>query len=301
VLAADEVLIVEGEKDCDRLRSIGFTATTSPEGAGKWQESFAEVLAGKRVVMIPDNDPVGRAHAEAIADSLHGKAASVGVLDLKVPKNGGDVSDWLDAGHTPDELRDLIAKAPEWGIVEGEQPEPARADIRLTPEHWNRMLADCAGTLRNVLYMRGTMPVMLARAVETGGEEIEDRDGTGIDLNGVRHRPGALLFMDAVPGRVAWYLDEHATFWRYVRREKEWVAQHCPKEVAASLVDAAIYLGFKPCAGIVHVPFLANGRLITTPGYHEPTGLILDLKGKLPAVPPRRRTKRRRKRLWSGF
>jgi hypothetical protein len=113
------------------------------------------------------------------------------------------------------------------------EPAPAsqRVDIRLTPEHWNRMLAECASILRSVLYLRGTVPVMLARAVETSGKEIEDKDGAAVDLNGVRYRPGSLLFMEAVPGRVAWYLDEHVTFWRYVRREKEWVPQHCPKEV----------------------------------------------------------------------
>ena len=109
--------------------------------------------------------------------------------------------------------------------------------------------------------------------------KAEDRDGAAVDLNGVRHRPGSLLFMEAAPGRVAWYLDEHATFWRYVRREKEWVPQHCPKEVAASIVDAAIYLDFRPCAGIAHVPLLVGDRLVTKPGYHAPTGLILDLRG----------------------
>jgi hypothetical protein len=35
----------------------------------------------------------------------------------------------------------------------------------------------------------------------------------------------------------------------------------------------------------VHVPLLADGRLITTPGYHTPTGLILDLRGELPVIP----------------
>src|SRR5689334_4486251 len=109
---------------------------------------------------------------------------------------------------------------------------------------------------------------MLARAAKAGGKEAEDRDGTAVDLGGVRHRPGSFLLMEAAPGRVAWYLDEHATFWRYVRREQEWVPQHCPKEVAGSIVDAAIYLPFRPCAGVAHVPLLADGGLVTKAGYH---------------------------------
>jgi putative DNA primase/helicase len=114
VLTADEVVIVEGEKDADRLQLLEFTATTNPEGAKKWQPSFAEVLAGKQVIILPDNDAAGRGHVEKIADSLHGKAASVKVIDLPGLSKKADVSDWLDAGHNVTELQELIAKAPEF-------------------------------------------------------------------------------------------------------------------------------------------------------------------------------------------
>jgi putative DNA primase/helicase len=121
VLAAEEVLIAEGEKDADRLRAAGLAATTNPGGAGsdkqegrKWLPAYSEMLAGKRVTILPDNDEQGRRHAEAVARSLYGKAASVKVLSLDGLPEKGDVSDWLDAGHAADELRELIAKAPEW-------------------------------------------------------------------------------------------------------------------------------------------------------------------------------------------
>jgi hypothetical protein len=157
------------------------------------------------------------------------------------------------------------------------------------------MLHECAGILRTVLYMRGAMPMMLARAVEAGGKLVEDKDGDAIDLHSVRHRAGSLLLTEAAAGRVAWYLDEHATFSRYVRREKEWVTTHCPKEVAASIVEAAIHIGFLPCAGIVPAPLLVDGKLVTKPGYHVPTGLILDWHG--PPLPiPKGWTRRRPKR-----
>jgi predicted P-loop ATPase len=115
VLSADEVVIVEGEKDADRLCKAGFVATTSPQGAQFWRDELAVSLAGRRVAVIPDNDEAGRKHAQVVAAAArkHG-AASVKLLDLGVQKKGGDASDWLDAGHTADELRDLIAKAPEW-------------------------------------------------------------------------------------------------------------------------------------------------------------------------------------------
>ena len=43
-LARGYVLILEGEKDVDRLRDLGWPATTNPEGAGKWKEDYTQQL-----------------------------------------------------------------------------------------------------------------------------------------------------------------------------------------------------------------------------------------------------------------
>ena len=56
ILRAKEVYVVEGEKDADRLRLLGLTATTSPGGAGKWLPSFSAYFKNKDVSIIPDND-----------------------------------------------------------------------------------------------------------------------------------------------------------------------------------------------------------------------------------------------------
>lgn len=40
VCKAQEVLIVEGEKDADTLAGMGFKGTTSPMGAKKWREEY---------------------------------------------------------------------------------------------------------------------------------------------------------------------------------------------------------------------------------------------------------------------
>jgi predicted P-loop ATPase len=127
VLAAEQVIVVEGEKDADNLRASGFVATTSPQGADKWQPGFTENLAGKRVVILPDNDGPGRKHAEAVARSVTGNAASVKVLELDGLPPKADVSDWLKAGHTADELRELIDKAAEWQPGKPVDDEPWRA------------------------------------------------------------------------------------------------------------------------------------------------------------------------------
>jgi hypothetical protein len=71
-------------------------------------------LEGRQVVILPDNDEAGRKHAEQIAQSLYGRAASVRIVSLPDLPPKGDVSDWLAAGHTVGELLQLVAQTPEW-------------------------------------------------------------------------------------------------------------------------------------------------------------------------------------------
>lgn len=85
LLAADPartVFITEGEKDCESLRMLGLIATTNCGGAGKWKREYSDTLRGRRCAILPDNDGPGRAHAEQVAKSLAGVAASVKVVTL---------------------------------------------------------------------------------------------------------------------------------------------------------------------------------------------------------------------------
>ena len=75
LVAADPtelVYIVEGERHVDRLIGLGFISTTSPMGAGKWRAEYNDSLAGRKAVVLPDNDGPGRAHAQEVVASLHG-------------------------------------------------------------------------------------------------------------------------------------------------------------------------------------------------------------------------------------
>lgn len=82
VLNAKEVWIVEGEKDADNLGELGFTATCNPMGAGKWRDAYSQHFKNKAVFIVPDNDEAGLAHAEQVARSLHGVAASIKIVRL---------------------------------------------------------------------------------------------------------------------------------------------------------------------------------------------------------------------------
>lgn len=65
-----DIWIVEGEKDVHRAEADGKVATTSPMGAGKWDESYGRFLAGSFVTIVSDNDEPGRKHARMVADDL---------------------------------------------------------------------------------------------------------------------------------------------------------------------------------------------------------------------------------------
>ena len=120
------VLVVEGEKDADRLWDLGQVATCNPGGTGKWRDSLSEWLRARDVVVLPDNDPLcespttpeerkhkgqGRKHAAQVIRSLLAVgAARVRLLELPDLPLKGDVSDWLDAGHTAEDLQREIAE-----------------------------------------------------------------------------------------------------------------------------------------------------------------------------------------------
>lgn len=97
VLDAEEVVVVEGEKDADNVcaLSAGVTATTNVSGAGKWLDGYSECLAGKHVVVIPDNDEPGRKHCETVLNALLGKVKTLRKVEVPAPHK--DISDWLAA------------------------------------------------------------------------------------------------------------------------------------------------------------------------------------------------------------
>ena len=107
--------LVEGEKDADNLLRLGLVATTNPGGAaklgsyGKWRSEFSSYLAGFDIIILPDNDDAGREHAERIATAVARVALSVRILPLPDLPPKGDVSNWIAAGGTREQLEEAAA------------------------------------------------------------------------------------------------------------------------------------------------------------------------------------------------
>ncbi len=119
------VAVAEGEKNVDDLVSLGMDATTNSGGAGKWHDSHGEHLANMDVVIFRDNDEPGEKHAADVACNVYGKARSVRIVSLPVAHKG-DVSDWIKAGGTLDELLLLVAQTPEYA-----PPPPPEWEARI--------------------------------------------------------------------------------------------------------------------------------------------------------------------------
>lgn len=96
------VYFAEGEKDAETLSRMGYTATTGANGANgtKWSDEYTEVLKGRDVVILTDNDDKGVEYGEFIADHVVDVAASVKIVPavriMPTIKVKGDISDIVE-------------------------------------------------------------------------------------------------------------------------------------------------------------------------------------------------------------
>jgi hypothetical protein len=108
----DRVYWVEGEKDADGLASRRLAATTGAMGVDAWRPEYIDQLVAqgaRALVILPDNDAPGHKYARTIGAAAAAKGLVVRILDLPGLPPKGDVSDWLDAGGTREQLEALVA------------------------------------------------------------------------------------------------------------------------------------------------------------------------------------------------
>lgn len=113
ILKVEALFIVEGEKDADALKSLGYPATSSKN----WRPEWSEFFRGKTVYIIPDNDMPGIKIASNVAKSFYGRAEAVYWVELPGLPPGGDVSDFIKArgAESADtELAELLTHAQKW-------------------------------------------------------------------------------------------------------------------------------------------------------------------------------------------
>ena len=122
------VFITEGEKDSDRVADLNLCATTV--AAGKWTPECVQALAGRDVLILEDNDDVGRKKALEAATALHGTARTIRIVSLPDLPDKGDVSDWLDADrHRARKFFDVCFDAPVWDLDAAAKPVEPDPDV----------------------------------------------------------------------------------------------------------------------------------------------------------------------------
>ena len=109
---ASRVYFVEGEKSVELIRPLGLVATTSAHGAQSPGKTDMQPLAGKEVVLIPDNDVAGEEYVRRVTALLTAlkPQAVIKVLRLPLRSTGDDIEQWLQ-DVVPDMWTDVECRA----------------------------------------------------------------------------------------------------------------------------------------------------------------------------------------------
>ncbi|MCG2683977.1 MAG: hypothetical protein L6306_10230 [Planctomycetales bacterium] len=276
LLAADKatiIYIVEGEKDTGRLNALGLVATTCPGGAGKWRRAeYNTYLRGRRVVILPDADGPGRKHAQQVATSLHGVAASVKVLELPELAEKQDVSDWLDAGHAAEELSELAAATAEWAPTDSTDLELTDRSTIIVGADEPRVVDEAVvalSTCKNV-YQRGCLVHII--------------EGTEPPRGIVRPKESPRI----APMKHARIRELLAASAKWLRPASEGKMERIhPPDWCVKAIDArGQWEGIRRLEAVVETPVLrANGTVLQTPGYDPQTGIVFRPECNFPPIP----------------
>ena len=99
VQVAGSVVITEGEKAADAAVRLGFEATTSAHGSQSASKTDWSPLAGKEVVILPDNDAAGKTYAAEVAAILASldPQPTIKIVELPDLPEGGDIADLVES------------------------------------------------------------------------------------------------------------------------------------------------------------------------------------------------------------
>jgi hypothetical protein len=245
--------------DADALWAIDMPATTA--ACGEWTTQRAKKLRGADVVVIGP----ACAEVQAACKALRGVVRRVQRVELPgMPE--GEVSEWLDQGHTRDELVVLIEQAPD------DDGDP-RPHIRVVPGELPRVVDEAENAIIAAgweFYQRGALVV---RPVLTRLPAADKRDTMGWRLVPIgRHH--AVDVMTRV-----------ARFLKFDKRSKNWEPIDAPDKVAETWLAREGEWKLRVLGGVVTTPFLRHdGSICDRPGYDEATATLYRPSCEFPPI-----------------
>jgi hypothetical protein len=284
--ASSVVFVAEGEKCVDRLAAMGKVATTSQGGALSPSKSDWSPLAGRDVVILPDNDQPGEGYAEAVCGILAGLSPPARVRIVRLPglEPGGDVADWRVHESPKARRAALDALVDRSELV---KPEPvARALMRgedapirrivVTPDEWAVNNQGIEALARDPdLFQRGGSIVTV----------VSDP----LTVRGVSSPAGAYRIVVVTPPLMRERLARNAVYVKRRRGEDGSIVEvpaHPPEWSVAAVHARGYWEGLRPLGAILDAPtILGDGTLVERAGYDEASALLLIPSVEFPKVP----------------
>lgn len=179
ILTAVDVFAVEGEKDVNTLKALGYPATSTKDGFTSENMHYFE---GKNIFVIEDNDAPGRKTAKKAATLAKSSAAHVKIIDLAayfpaLPVKG-DISDFVEMKGSVEDLKTYITTLPEF-IPDDNETEDEKHPHAAIYENIEHYFINKKGALT---YTNGDNVTPVCFGSLAILEEIRKNDGEGSAL-----------------------------------------------------------------------------------------------------------------------
>lgn len=250
----DQVWVVEGEKCADALTRVGLLAVTNQGGSKAAKKTDWSPIAGRRVVIWPDNDDPGRALAATIRGLLTDcEIEEIDPASVGLTEKGADCADWLvdHQGATAADVEALprVTAADTQGSKSEKKSEKKKTTV-ISPPSGIRAFTDLGNG---------------ERMLDRFGDVVRYATGRGwMVWDGVRWAPDADgVIVRGMAGDMVRRIREDMQGLEFGSEAATAVGKHAWKSEAAGRISAAVTL-FAPLVHAQATEFDSNKWQINT-------------------------------------
>lgn len=144
------LLWVEGEKDVERLISLGCLASTSSGGASGWVDYISNYVPQTKIIIIPDRDLPGNKYANDVLESMI-KNKERTIVFCNLPDPYKDVSDYLEKEDIS-KLKKYVAEFGSWNFSR-KNPHDYFKDRNIPMKKWDERGNDRMKFIRDCIQL----------------------------------------------------------------------------------------------------------------------------------------------------